>query len=350
MTAGNEFVIRKYEVHSALARKMEKYLHWMLEHDFSKYTVESRWYQLRYFLRWCEERGLKSPEEISRQLVERYQRHLYHQKKKNGEPLNNITRQDLLVTVKTFFRYLAKTRQLIYNPAADLEMPKVGVRLPRHILTVSEVEQVLNAINISAPMALRDRAIIEVLYSTGLRRMEVTRLKVRDIDMNRGWLSVIEGKGKKDRVVPIGDRALTWLEKYMWEQRPLLVSNPLEDVLFLTKQGKPLRPKLLTCIALRHVRNAGINKPGSCHLFRHTMATLMLEGGADVRFIQEMLGHSKLETTQIYTKVAIGKLKDVHNKTHPGAHLKPKNSGEKPEPEETPDKWLLPGQTAQKKP
>lgn len=326
--------LRRYATRSVLARKMEKYLTWMAEHDFSEYTVASRWYILRYFLRWCDERGIEKPEEVTRELVERYQRHLHHHRKKNGEPLSPVTREDLLFTVKSFFHYLAKTRQLLYNPAADLEMPKPGLRLPKHILSVSEVERIVNGIDLADMMAVRDRAIIEVFYSTGIRRMELSRLKIKDVDISRGWLTVVQGKGKKDRVVPIGDRAIAWLEKYLNEQRPLLTNDALEETLFLTRQGRPLRPKLVTGIVLRHVRNANIGKPGSCHMFRHTMATLMLEGGADTRFIQEMLGHARLETTQIYTKVSIRKLKEVHDKTHPGAHLKPQELKETQETEE----------------
>jgi integrase/recombinase XerD len=130
-------------------------------------------------------------------------------------------------------------------------------------------------------------------------------------------LFIREGKGRKDRVVPIGDRALAWVDRYLREVRPALVVPPDPNVLFLTRRGRALRENRLTELVHRYVQAAGLGKAGSCHLFRHTMATLLLENGADVREVQEMLGHSQLSTTALYTHVAIGRLKQVHSAAHP---------------------------------
>ncbi len=170
-------------------------------------------------------------------------------------------------------------------------------------------------------MGLRDRAILETLYSTGIRRMEVVNLTVYDLDMERGTLMVRQGKGKKDRMVPIGERAVAWLERYLNDTRPGLVVPPDDATFFLTSSGEPLSPSRLTQLVREYVDAAEIGKRGACHLFRHTMATLMLENGADIRYIQEMLGHAELSTTQIYTRVSIRRLKTVHALTHPGATL-----------------------------
>jgi len=172
---------------------------------------------------------------------------------------------------------------------------------------------------------LRDRAILETLYSTGLRRAELARLAVHDVDFAGGALTVRKGKGGKDRVVPIGERALAWIEKYLADARPALARAGDEaDTLFLSERGgKPLTVAYLSSMATRYVTRAGFGKSGSCHLFRHTCATLMLEGGADIRHVQEQLGHACLQTTQIYTHVSISRLKEVHAATHPAAKLTP---------------------------
>jgi integrase/recombinase XerD len=158
---------------------------------------------------------------------------------------------------------------------------------------------------------------MEVLYSTGVRRMELANLKLTDLDYERGTAMVRQGKGRKDRMVPIGDRALAWVRKYVDEARGDFALAPDEGAVFLTLQGLKFDPDSLTSLMSDYIRASGVGKGGSCHLFRHTMATLMLENGADVRVIQEILGHANLETTQIYTRVSIRHLKDVHTLTHP---------------------------------
>jgi integrase/recombinase XerD len=161
----------------------------------------------------------------------------------------------------------------------------------------------------------------EVMYSTGLRRTELARLKLHDLDPARGLLFVRQGKGKKDRLGPIGERAVAWVQKYLDELRSEWVRDPREEHLFLHPSGTPATPATLTARAHQLLKRAGIAKPGSCHIFRHTMATHMLEHGADVRYVQEMLGHKNLNSTQVYTHVSPGKLKAVHTATHPKARL-----------------------------
>ena len=167
---------------------------------------------------------------------------------------------------------------------------------------------------------------MEVLYSTGIRRQELIDLRQQDLNSGSGVLSIRQGKGRKDRFIPIGERALAWVQKYLEEVRPQheLPSSP--DNLFLDEDGRDLEKHRLGRSIKKYVKQSGIDKVGSCHLFRHTMATLMLENGADIRFIQQMLGHSMLSTTEIYTHVAIHKLKEVHTLTHP-AKLRAGRSG-----------------------
>ena len=223
--------------------------------------------------------------------------------------------------LRSFFRWLTRERYLLLNPASEIELPKTVRRLPVNGLTQEEVEQVLAAIDVATPLGLRDRAMLETLYSSGVRRSELVGLDLYDVDFARGWLTVRQGKGGKDRVVPIGERALAWIRKYLEEVRPLLGVGADERALFLAATGERLSASRLTTFVPRLFRACGIRKRGACHLFRHAMATLMLENGADIRYIQEILGHALLDTTQAYTKVAIHKLKEIHDATHPGAKL-----------------------------
>jgi integrase/recombinase XerD len=206
------------------------------------------------------------------------------------------------------------------NPAAELELPRVGYKLP-NVMNKDEVERVLSQPKIEVPLGVRDRAMLELLYSSGLRRMELLHLKLYDVDQKHGLVTVRQGKGKRDRVVPIGDRALAWLDMYLNTFRPEIVKQPDDGIVFLTSNGAPFTPNHLSWLARQYVKAAGIGKGGACHIFRHTMATLMLEGGADIRYIQAMLGHVRLDTTQIYTHVSIRMLKQVHTTTHPAATL-----------------------------
>ncbi len=300
-----------------MAVMLEKFLEWMRVTNYSSQTVDNRKLYLAYFIVWAEDRGLTRPNEITKPILERYQRYLYHYRKADGNPLSFRSQSSRLVPVRAWFKWLTKNNHILYNPASELELPRLERRLPKHVLTIRESESVLAVPNINDSLGLRDRAILETFYSTGIRRMEVMNLKLYDMDVDRGTLMVRQGKGKKDRMVPIGKRAIGWIEKYITEVRPRLIVDPNDVTLFLTHLGEAFTANRLTQMVREYVDAADIGKRGSCHLFRHTMATLMLENGADVRFIQAMLGHAKLETTQIYTQVSIRKLKEIHEATHP---------------------------------
>jgi integrase/recombinase XerD len=276
---------------------------------------------LERFIAWCAAQQIERPSAVNRRVLEAYRQHIYTARKRDGEPLTFASQAQLLIPVRAFFRWLARQEHIAFNPASELELPKVEKRLPAAVLTSAEAEQLMNAPRVRTPLGLRDRAILEVLYSTGIRRVELVRLKLHDVDWPRSTVMVRQGKGRKDRVVPLGERARAWLRAYCDRARPRLLSGRDRSALFLHHTGAPLEPRRLTESVRRYIEQAGIEKPGACHLLRHTAATLMLEGGADVRYIQALLGHESLETTAIYTRVSIAKLAEVHAATHPGARL-----------------------------
>jgi integrase/recombinase XerD len=164
--------------------------------------------------------------------------------------------------------------------------------------------------------------MVETLYSTGMRRSELARLDMGDLNQEKHTLYVRKGKGRKDRVVPVGERALQWLARYLDDVRPRLELAVSERALFLTSYGEAFNPDVISRMVTKFIKKAEIGRTGSCHLIRHTCATHMLEGGADIRFIQQLLGHEKLETTAIYTEVSIEQLKAVHARTHPAENAK----------------------------
>jgi integrase/recombinase XerD len=279
---------------------------------------------MEMFLSWCRRNRIIAPTQVTRTSLESYQLYLFNYRKKDSQPLAVASQHSRLPPLKVSFRWLAYRKYIPRDPAAELELPRVGYKLP-NVMNKDEAERVLSQPNVGEPLGIRDRAMLEILYSSGLRRMELLNLRLYDVDQKHGLVTVREGKGKRDRVVPIGDRALAWLDVYLNTLRPEIVRKPDNGIVFLTSNGVPFTPNHLSWLARRYVKSAGIGKGGACHIFRHTMATLMLEGGADIRYIQAMLGHVRLDTTQIYTHVSIRMLKQVHTATHPAARLNGEN-------------------------
>jgi len=302
--------------HNRLVRYMEDHFEWMLVSGYSASTVTARRQHLRRFIRWADERGLDDPREITKPMLERYQRFLFYWRKEDGAALTVGMQYQYLAPLKTWFRWMSREHHILANPAADLDLPRQPKRLPRSVPSVQEVEAILAEAEHDNAQGLRDRALLEVLYATGLRRMELAGAAVYDVDLTRGILWVRHGKGGRERVVPLGARAAAWLDKYLTEARPELLTTDC-TALFVNDYGEPVSADFISGKVKRYMEFAGVEKIGSAHLLRHACATHMLEGGADIRFIQEMLGHANIETTQIYTHVSIDKLLEVHRATHP---------------------------------
>ncbi|MBE8589392.1 site-specific tyrosine recombinase XerC [Xenorhabdus griffiniae] len=270
------------------------------------------------FIDWCEQRSVRYPAQVTLVLLESWQRYLRAYRKADGQPYGNNGQRERLIALRLWFRWLLQRHHILYNPAEQMVLPKEEKRLPAQILSERETTQVLESLDDQSVLGFRNRVMLEILWSSGIRRMELRQLQRGDIDFERGAVVVNQGKGNKDRVVPVGERALGWLQRYLANVRPQLAAHYDSGYLFISQKGRPLSLGHLTQIAGKAIRQqAHLDKPGACHLFRHSMATQMLDNGADIRHIQAMLGHEKLNTTEIYTRVAIGHLKKVHKQTHP---------------------------------
>jgi integrase/recombinase XerD len=285
---------------------------------FTPDTIINRRRHLRVFAEWLAERVVHDAAQITRAMIERYQRYLFNARQANGRPYTINYQIQRVKPIQLLFRWAVKRHRLPANPASDLDFPRPIRRLP-DVLTIDEAEAILSQPDTATALGLRDRAMLEVLYSTGMRRFEMCRLRLDDIDEAAGLIRINQGKGRKDRIVPIGPRALQWLARYRDQVRPTLNPGLDEMTVFLSHRGRPITRDMVSALARQAIEGSGVRKKGSCHIFRHTMATLLLQNGCDVRVIQEMLGHAKLDTTALYTHVGVQHLKQAHSAFHPAA-------------------------------
>jgi integrase/recombinase XerD len=299
-----------------------RFITWMNTRNYAAGTIKSRDIALRRFIEWCDGRSLYRPEEITKPILERYQRHLYlYRRPTNGKAWTFRTQRLHLEPIKLWFRWLTRNNVTLWNPASELDLPRVVKHLPRQAFTQQEVESILALPDIREVLGLRDRALMEVAYSTGMRRSELAGLSIYDFDEQRRTLLIRHGKGDKQRMVPVGERASLWLRKYLDESRSELAIEPDDGHLFLGRVGEPIGSNYISQLVREYVVKAGIKKPGSVHLLRHSAAVQMLDHGCDIRFIKELLGHADLKTTETYTRVSIEQLARIHALTHPGASL-----------------------------
>lgn len=295
---------------------VERFKEYLEVRKYSRRTVPDYCTYVRRFFAYLEERGIRSLGEVSREVVQAYQTHLFTVKRK-GKPLSVESQQHHLVALKAFFRFLVTHDYLLADPAADLELPRRKKGLPRGIMTQKEVVRILEQPDLATPLGLRDRAILELLYSSGIRNEELRTLSALDVDVGAGSVLIREGKNAKSRLVPLGEVAGSWVSRYLEASRPLLALDPEEKRLFVSKNGRPMTSSNLIVMVKKYVRKAQVKKAVTPHAFRHTCATHLLKGKADLRYIQELLGHASVATTQIYTKVEVSDLRRVHQRCHP---------------------------------
>ncbi len=248
---------------------------------------------------------------------------LDYQVKKSKEPIAMETKAVKIRVVKRLFEYLTKTNRLLINPTEEIVETNRQRRKIGNVLTVEEMETLILQPNLSIPSNIRDRAIIEVFYSTAIRSNELLSLHVHDVDLKEKTLFVSNGKGRRQRVVPFGNNAAKYLKEYIEKVRPKQVSRNLKErKLFLNAGGEPMTGNAIRAKMFRYRKQAGIEKPIGQQIFRRTCATHMLQEGADIRYIQKLLGHKYLRTTQQYTRIMPVDVKKVHMKSHPNTGRK----------------------------
>jgi len=295
----------------------EKYLEHLRVLNYSERTVSERRYHLFKFIKYLGGVGLPDIAAVTRETVRDYQIHLHEETNRRGEMNEAASQNNCLKVVKLLFRFLREEDYLAQDPARDVVYAKTPKRLPRSILSGQEMRKLLRAPDENSMMGYRDRAMLEVLYSTGLRNSELASLKVDDVDTDEGYLRVNEGKGAKDRVVPLGKIACRFVENYVKAVRAHLVKDPSNQCLFLSMKGYKMARAVVGSMVRRYARKAKLGKRVTPHTLRHSCATLMMRNKANLRHIQELLGHACLNTTQVYTSVTITDLKEAHRKYHP---------------------------------
>jgi len=297
---------------SPVARLAEEFLiHLAVERGVSAHTVAAYRRDIQQFCAFLGDAGPVDPGAVGVPDIDRF---LTHLRRENLAP-SSIARK--LAALRTFFKYLCREGHAASSPAAAVEQPHTARRIPG-TLSPAEVEALLNAPDSRKPNGLRDRAMLETLYSTGMRISEILSVRVADLDLGGGWLRCF-GKGSKERVVPVGRVAAEFLRFYLEHLRPQWAARTGAPELFLTDRGRPFSRSGFWRVIKKHALAAGIAKNITPHTLRHSFATHLLDGGADLRAIQEMLGHARIATTQIYTHVSTRRLHEVYNKAHPRA-------------------------------
>lgn len=289
---------------------------------YSLDTIATHNWRLKTFLDYLKEKGIEAPDQITPGHIRDYQTYLFEHLNKYGRQNTVSSRNNLLEVARKFLRFLVEEGVLLEDPGEKVDYAIEPKRLPRYVLTESEVKRLLEAPDITTVLGYRDRVILEVFYSCGIRRSELIHLKVGDIDLDAGLLRVNAGKGNKDRVVPIGKIAERYLRHYIREVRPFLVKDAKNDYVFLSERGNKICRCMLGLKLKRYAKKAGIEKNISVHTLRATCATHCLQGRKrkhqmHPRHLMELMGHSSMEALNPYLSVSIPDLKEAHARCHP---------------------------------
>lgn len=291
---------------------VEEFIHYLaVERGLADNTLDSYNRDLNQFLGFLEQEKVLDVQKATRNMVMSYLLFL----QKRGRATATVSRH--LAALKSFYHFLLKEKYIEKDPTANLESPKLEKKLPR-ILAVNEVEMLLNQPMGADPAALRDKAMLELLYATGIRVSELIQLDINHINVDMGYIRCF-GKGSKERIVPVGSFARRCVDEYLQKGRSKIIKTKAEQALFVNQHGRRLTRQGFWKIIKKYARRAGISKVITPHTLRHSFATHLLENGADLRSVQEMLGHADITTTQIYTHLTKGRLREVYAKSHPRA-------------------------------
>jgi integrase/recombinase XerD len=286
--------------------------------NYSPMSISAYSGHLKGLFDYLRENGITDIKRVTRDILKDYQLKITEHKDQEGKPYTIATISIKIRAIKRFFEYLEETNQILVNPAEYLKEPEKETRLPRVVLTEDEARKILDQPNLSTLTGIRDRTILEVFYSTGIRLEEMTNLTIFDCDLQGGMLRVNKGKFAKDRVIPLGRHAVRFLKEYITHVRPHHTKdNKAIRNLFVNQSGRPLSKTVIQIIVRNYAKAAGITKKVTPHIFRHTFATQLVKNGADITAVQKMLGHSNLSVTHIYTKVAGIEVKKTHSSHHP---------------------------------
>ncbi|MFQ5923719.1 MAG: tyrosine-type recombinase/integrase [Anaerolineales bacterium] len=283
------------------------------------YSEASAWYASRVLpclFRSLIKRGVKDLRAVTEADVVSFALELKTMPSRRGTSLSSSSQSHWLTVIRNFFHFLVNNRLVLSNPARDLSLPR-RQRLPRAILSEAQAERLMSTPSEKTLLGRRDRAILETFYGTGIRLGELLRLDLADVNLSDGRLLIRDGKGRKDRVVPLTGQAAKALACYLKEVRPELGRDPLEPAVFLSLRGARMSGKRVNVLVKNHARAADILLNVTPHTMRHTCATHLLKGGADVRQVQELLGHRQLRTTALYTRVEVSDLRKVLERCHP---------------------------------
>jgi len=304
---------------SALRECAEFYIEDCLARGQSEATALSKHVHLGSFIAWCALDDKFKIDDISKFVLEDYRLHVARHRKKNGEALSVASQKIKLMTVTVWLKRLEYFDVLDAEFAKRFELPKVPRPLPKNVPDEEDIMKIFQQALTSGMMAVRDHTILEMYYATGIRRSELAALDIRDIDFKNEMISVRKGKGGRDRNVPIAPQTLESLSVYLKDLRPKLATFESGEAVFLNINGQRIKVKKLTEMVGRYVSRSGTNTIGACHVFRHAAATHMLRNGADIRYVQELLGHADISSTQIYAQVTMNDLSRVYKETHPAA-------------------------------
>jgi len=280
-----------------------------VDKGLSQATIEAYSHDILDFIDFIINQKIKEPKDIDSYYILLWLKRL----REKGIIASSIARR--ISALKGFFKFLVRQYNLEKDPVSNITSPKLGRKLPI-VLSVKEVEKLLKQPNIKNPRGIRDKALLETVYACGLRASEAVSLKMPQVEFNTGFLRII-GKGNKERVIPIGEVAIFWLKKYIKEARPILLKRHQSLYIFVGNKGQPISRQRFWQILKNYAIKAGITENVTPHVLRHCFATHLLEGGADLRVVQMLLGHASLSTTQIYTHLNLSYLRQIHKEFHP---------------------------------